>query len=89
MKLSAEELKELFALFTSCSNYEIFQIYNSDNEHYFLNEDLNEDYELVQSKAEYANDAWRAVIYFLHKRGYTLTKDGDQIQLGFIEEEFV
>jgi hypothetical protein len=46
---------------------------------FFRNEDIAEEYSLVQEKGDYARDAWRAVIYFLRRHGYKLTKDGQPV----------
>ena len=43
----------------------------------------------MQEKREFALDAWRAVIYFLHSKGYSLYKDGQQVSLHFSDEEFI
>ncbi len=83
------ELKELFALFSSASLYELRQIYDKNNDLFFMNEILSDEYELTESKREFASDSWRAVIYFLLKNGYQLKKGDEVIDLNFINEEFV
>lgn len=76
-----EELKEIFALFTSPTLSERQEAYNPSSAHYFLNENLQDEYELTEEKREYALDAWRAVMYFLHRNGFKLYKDGEETNL--------
>jgi hypothetical protein len=87
--LSESDLKELFALFTSATRYEKRQIYDPTSDDHFLNTNLAEEYSLTEEKREYALDAWRAVLYFLHLRGYKLTRIGEEIDLSFSEDEFI
>lgn len=87
--LTEEDLKEVFSLFTSSTAYEREQVYEPQSGHYFLDVALSEEYSLTQEKREYALDAWRAVIYFLHMKGYSLCKAGKEIDLSFSEEEFI
>jgi hypothetical protein len=89
MKLTEKEYKELFELFSSPTKYERKQIYDKDNEHFYEKIDINKEYELTESKKDYAIDIWRAVIYFLHNKGYKLEKDNKIINLSFIEDEFM
>jgi hypothetical protein len=86
--LSEEDLQELFSLFTSATKYERDQVYDEKKEDYFLRVRPFDEYTLTEEKREYAFDAWRAVTYFLYVRGYSLYKDGKQINLSFSEEEF-
>ena len=87
--LSEEDLKEIFGLFTSVSEYERNQIYDQRSGHYFPNADLSEEYSLTEEKREYALDAWRAVTFFLHSKGYSLFKDGREISLASSLDQFV
>ena len=87
--LSEEDLKEIFSLFTSPSNYEKRQVYQRDSGHYYLDVDLSEEYELSEEKREYARDAWRAVISFLHSKGYVLSYQEKAVDCSFIEDEFI
>jgi hypothetical protein len=87
--LSDEDLKELFSLFSSPTKHEKEQIYTENNIHYFRNLDLLEEYQLCMPKQEFAVDAWRAVLFFLHSKGYNLIKNGKVLDLSFCEEEFV
>jgi len=87
--LSEDDLKEIFELFSSPTKSEIKNIYDKKGEHYFIKTDINEEYSLTQNKKEYALDTWRAIIYFLYLRGYSLEKDGKRIGLSFIEEKFL
>ncbi len=88
IRLSDEELKELFALFTSPAKYELEQIYKP-GEHFYKNVNLEEEYTVYLDKRDFALDSWRAVLYFLFKRGFQLKKGNDIIDLDFIEGEFV
>ncbi|HOI92805.1 MAG TPA: hypothetical protein PLK28_20050 [Candidatus Rifleibacterium sp.] len=89
ISLTEEDLKELFALFTSCTKHEKQQIYDTSNSLCFKNENLNEEHSITNAKKEFAIDAWRAVIQFLHSRGYVLKKDGKEMPLGFVEDDFL
>ena len=88
--LEENDLKEIFGLFTSPTKDEKAQIYQRDKGHYFEDENLSEEYDLMQEKREYALDAWRAVISLLRARGFTaVSKNGEIVDLSFIENEFV
>jgi hypothetical protein len=87
--ISEDDLRELFALFTSCTEHERKQVYSSRSSHYFLNQNISEEHSLTEEKREYALDAWRSVLYFLHKKGYSLCKNGEDIDLSFIKEAFI
>lgn len=87
--LSEDDLKEIFSLLTSSTRYERDQVYDEGSDHHFLEVDLFNEYTLTEEKREYALDAWRAVIYFLHLRGYSLWKEGEKTDLSFSEDEFV
>ena len=81
-QLSDDDLRELFALFSSPTEEEVAQIYSVQERVFFRNEDLTEEYSLVQEKGDYARDAWRAVTYFLRRHGYKVTKDGQSVNFG-------
>jgi hypothetical protein len=87
--LSEDDLREIFSLFSSPTTYEKQQVYDECSEHYFRNVDLSEEYILAQEKREYSLDAWRAVISFLNARNFTLRKDGKEINLEFVDGEFM
>ncbi len=89
MQLSDDDLREIFGLFTSCSKFEKGQTYDEASEHFFGGVDLAEEYELTEPKREYALDAWRAVMYFLHRKGYAIEKDGWRVDLSWAEDEFL
>ena len=89
MILNDSDFKELFSLFTSPTKYEREQIYNPNSGHYYLDVELSGEYVLTEEKREFGLDAWRAVTYFLHRKGYSLCKDGTSIDLSFSEEEFM
>lgn len=87
--LSESDLKEIFSLFTSATVHEKRQIYDPTSDHYFLKSDLSEEYSLTEEKREYALDAWRAVLFFLHSKGYKLKKINEETDLSFSEDEFI
>lgn len=87
--LSEDDLKEIFALFTSATKYERDQVYDERCSHYFRNVRLFEEHTITEEKREFALDAWRAVIYFLHSKGYSLCQNGEMTDLSFSEDEFV
>ena len=87
--LSEDDLKEIFSLFTSSTKYERDQVYDERSGHHFLEVKLFEEYTLTEEKREYALDAWRSVIYFLHSRNYVLWRNGKGGDLSFIEDAFI
>jgi hypothetical protein len=89
IEMSEVDLKEIFSLFTSASEHERKQICDPSGTHYFLRVDLSDEYELTQEKREYALDAVRSVLYFLHRSGYRLEKDGGVADLRGIRRHFV
>ena len=82
-------MKEVFSLFTSSTAYELHQIDDPANEHYFERVNLMEEYTLSYEKREFAIDALRRVFAFLHRHGYRLEKDGKTLSLDGISEQFV
>ncbi len=89
MSPSEADLKEIFQLFTSVSLEEREAVYDSSSPHCLGNVCLDDEYELCEPKREYALDAWRAVLSFLRTRNYSLVKDGQVVDLSFIEDQFV
>lgn len=87
--LSEDDLKEIFALFTSATRFEKLQVYDEQSEHYFRKIQLSEEYSLIEDTREFALDAWRAVTSFLHSRGYSLSKDGRILSLSFSDDQFI
>ena len=85
---SEADFKELFELFSSCSTQELSGVYDPSSTAYFLNTKLDEEYELAQSKREFAIDAIRAVLGFLSRRGYRLEKDGEFVALPTVDDLF-
>jgi hypothetical protein len=78
---SDEDLKEIFSLFSSVGEYEREQVYDPGSRHYFERVNLDAEYELTQERREYALDAARAVLTFLHRNGYRLERDGHIVGL--------
>jgi hypothetical protein len=62
---SEADLKEVFALLSSPSEYELRQTYDPNSEHHFERIVLLEEYDTSQEKREFAVDALRAVFIFL------------------------
>ncbi len=83
-----DELKEIFSLFTCGTKYEKLQIYDKNSEHYYKNVILNSEYSVTEEKREIALDAWRSIMFFLHRHGYSLYKNGSAINLKSIEDDF-
>jgi hypothetical protein len=87
--LSDRDLREVFSLFSSPTKYERDEVYQEEGSHYFEKINLSDEYELCEAKRDFALDAWRAVTFFLHTKGYALTKDGQIFDLSGSEEEFL
>ena len=87
LNISDNDLKEIFALFTSVSTYELKQIYDPGHYLYFKNEDLDKEYELTEERRQYSLDSLRAVLYWLNKKGFTLVKGGNVDNLDWVKEE--
>jgi len=88
LEISEEDFKEIFALYTSSTKYERDQTYDVNCIHFFRNEDLNAEYSPSLDKREFAVDAWRAVLYFLYKHGFSAYKDGVVYDLSFTDAFF-
>ena len=89
VEMSETDLKEIFTLFTSASEHERQQVYDPGDVHYFERVSLSDEDELTQEKREFALDAVRSVLYFLHRSGYRLEKDGRTLDLGGVLRHFV
>jgi hypothetical protein len=89
IEFSEADFKEVFALFCSSTAYELRQIDDPVNEHYFERVKLMEEYELSYAKQDFAIDALRAVLAFLHRHGYRIEKGGKVISLDAISENFI
>jgi hypothetical protein len=79
--LSEDDLKEIFALFSSPTDEERAATYDPTSGSYYRAELLGEEYSLTEEKKEFAVDAWREVSYFLYRHGYSLRKGGIEIDL--------
>ncbi len=79
--LSEDDLKEIFALFTSPADEEVSQIYDETSKFHFKKENLTDEYSLAQEKREFAIDAWRAVNYFMRRHGYTFVSGDTRYRL--------
>ena len=89
IQFSERDFKEVFSLFTSPTSYELHQIDDPTSEHYCDRVDLTEQYELCFEKREFAIDALRAVLAFLHRCGYRLEDNGNVISLNGVSNLFV
>jgi hypothetical protein len=89
MVFSDDDFKEVFALFQSPTAYELRQTYDSSSDHYFRLVNLSEEYELTEEKREFAVDALRSVMTFLHQHGYRIEKGGAVFSLKSISEHFI
>ena len=87
--LSEDDLKEIFALFTSATKFGKLQVYDEQGDHYFRKVQLSEEYSLTEETREFALDAWRAVISFLNTNGFSLNKEGRIVRLSFSNDEFI
>lgn len=85
--LEDEDLKEIFSLFCSPTKYEVEQIYSDKSSLSYRNVNLQEEYSVTLEKKEFSIDAWRSILLFLHRKGVNLLKDGEEINLSFIEKE--
>ncbi|HEV3164534.1 MAG TPA: hypothetical protein VGZ22_10950 [Isosphaeraceae bacterium] len=79
--LNEEDLKELFALFTSCTDHEKQQIYDERSPHFYKDLKLDEEYTYTAETREYALDAWRAVLSFLGSKGFVISRNEELIDL--------
>ena len=89
IELREDDLKEIFALYTSCTRYEFDQIFDEGCRYYYLHEKLSDEYEVAIDKQEYAIDAWRSVLLFLSRRGYSLMKGDEVIDLSNAAEQLL
>jgi hypothetical protein len=80
--LSDDDLQELFALFSSPTDEEVRQVLNPSHTNFYKNENLEAEYTLTQERREFADDAWRAVTYFLYRKGFILHRNGVDFDLG-------
>ena len=89
IEFSEDDLKEVCGLFSSSTEHELQQTYDPKSEHYFKRIVLLEEYDLSQDKREFALDAVRATLTFLHRHGYHIEKDGKILRLEGILEHFI
>jgi hypothetical protein len=87
LELKEDDFKEIFALFSSVSVYERNQIYDSKDSLYYLDQNLDEEYHLTEGRRDFALDALRAVLYYLHRRGLKLTKGNKVDDLQWVQQE--
>jgi hypothetical protein len=79
--LSDDDLKEIFALFSSPTDEERAAVYEPASGSYYREELLGQEYSLTEEKKEFAVDAWRAVSYFLYRHGYSVRKGDIEVDL--------
>jgi hypothetical protein len=87
IKFTDKDLKEIFAIFSSATKYELSQIYDESGYHHFENVDLDGEYELTESKREFALDSIRAVLFWLSRHKYSLSKDGEKDDLSWLKDD--
>jgi hypothetical protein len=79
--LTDEDLRELFAFFSSPTDEELHRVLNPSHANFYKQENLGAEYTLTQERREFAVDAWRAVTYFLHRNGFSLHREGTEFDL--------
>jgi hypothetical protein len=82
LELSDDDLRKIFALFSSPTDEERLRVFDPANRSFYGLEDLEQEYSLTEERREFALDAWRAVTYFLHDKGFALVKEGHEYNLG-------
>jgi hypothetical protein len=80
--LSDEDLQELVAFFPSPTDDELRQVLEPSHTNFYKLENLEAEYALTQERREFAEDAWRAVTYFLCRKGFNLRRNGVEYDLG-------
>ncbi len=89
IELREDDLKEIFALYTSCSRYEYDEVFDEASSNYYLRENLRDEYELGGDKGDYALDSWRSALLFLSRRGYSLMRGDEIIDLSNAAEQLL
>lgn len=87
--LSEDDLKEIFALFSSVTQHEKNQAYGQDRRFAHSNIDLDEEYQLSEPKRDFALDAWRAVLSFLMLKGVTIDYKGSKLDARSVDKLFL
>ena len=81
VEFSEDDFREVFALFSSPSSYEMVQVYDQNSEHYFRLLNLSDEYDLSSEKRGFSIDALRAVLTFLHRHDYRVENGGKILSL--------
>ena len=89
IEFSEADFKEVFALFSSSTVYELRQIDDPSNDHYLGRVNLMEQHGLSYAKQDFSIDALRAVLAFLHRHGYRIEKEGKVFNLEGISDHFI
>ena len=89
LELSDNLLKEIFALSTASTDYEVELAYDPKNSDFWQNENLDESYKLNQQKKEYSLDALRGVLGWLNRHGFRVTQEGKEVDLNPVLELLV
>ncbi|MBI1870396.1 MAG: hypothetical protein HYS07_04295 [Chlamydiae bacterium] len=84
LELNDDLLKEIFALSTASTDYEVNLAYDAKNEDFWQKENLNEVYKLGQQKREYALDSLRGVLSWLNRHNYEIHQEGQKVDLSNI-----
>ncbi len=88
ISFTESDLKEVFELFSGPSRYELRRMYDPRSEHFYERINLSDEYELTLPKREFALDALRAVLAFLHRQGYKLEKESTITNLNGVFDYF-
>ncbi|MBI1883130.1 MAG: hypothetical protein HYS08_02860 [Chlamydiae bacterium] len=81
LELNDDLLKEIFALSTASTDYEVTLAYDAKNEDFWQKENLDEIYKQNQQKREYALDSLRGVLSWLERHGYEIHHEGQKVDL--------
>lgn len=89
LELSEDLLKEIFALSTASTDYEVNLAYDPNDTDFWQKENLDEILKAAQPKREFALDSLRGVLSWLSRHGYQITQDGKEVDLKPILSELV
>lgn len=84
LELSEDSLKEIFALSSSSTDYEVELAYDPRNEDFWQKENLDEAYKQSQEKREYVYDSLRGVLGWLSRHGYQIVHEGKEVDMSKI-----
>ena len=79
--LTDDDLRQISALLASSSDCERHAVYEEFEPLFFKNQDLSQKIFINQGKKQVAEAALRSVLYFLDRRYFTVSKDGQTYSL--------